>query len=255
MRSVQAAATNPWLAVARPDPLARLRLFCFAYAGGDASVFRSWPDNLPAAVEVYPVRLPGRGPRLSEEPFRRLPALVEALVPALLPHTDKPFAFFGHSMGALVAFEVARRLRRVHRVEPAHLFLSGSSAPQLPRTGKRTYDLPDAEFVENLRRLNGTPREVLEHGELLELIMGQLRADFELIQTYTYTSEPPLSCGVSVFGGLDDCPSGAERLAPWREQTTGAFSLSMLPGDHFFIHSSEHLLFRLLSQKLRQLTA
>jgi len=179
--------------------------------------------------------------------------MVEALTPALRPHMEEPFVFFGHSMGAMIAFETARHLRRTYGFEPVHLFISGSGPPQLPRNGPPTYDLPDDKFTKELERLNGTPREVLEHSELLQLMMGQLRADFEVVQTYAYTSEPPLSCGISVFGGLEDSETNRERLARWREQSTGFFSISMLPGDHFFLHTAESLLCRLLSQRLHQI--
>jgi medium-chain acyl-[acyl-carrier-protein] hydrolase len=210
---------------------------------------------LPGTVEVCPVYLPGRGPRLLELPFKRLSLMVEALTPALRPHLDEPFVFFGHSMGALIAFETARELRRIYGFEPVHLFISGSDPAQLPRNSRPTYDLPDDEFVKELERLNGTPRAVLEDSELLQLMMGQVRADFEVVETYRYTNEPPLSCGISVFGGHEDCETNHQRLARWREQTTGSFSISMLPGDHFFLHTAESLLFRLLSQRLHQLIA
>lgn len=246
---------TPWLALLRRNTPARLRLFCFPYAGGNAALFRTWRNNLPATVEVCPVHLPGRGPRLSEPPFRRLTSMVEALIPALRPHMDQPFAFFGHSMGALVAFETARRIRDTYDLEPVHLFISGSNPPQTPRCRRATYDLPDEQFVKELQRLNGTPQAVLEHSELLQFMMSVLRADFEVVETYSYVSGPPLSCGISVFGGLGDGETSRERLTPWREHTTGSFSLSMLPGDHFFLHTSESLLFRLISQKLHQLIA
>jgi medium-chain acyl-[acyl-carrier-protein] hydrolase len=253
MNLSHAPETSPWFTLPRDNPRARLRLFCFPYAGGNASLFRTWQNNLPDTVEVCPVHLPGRGPRLLDPPFRRLSSMVEALTPALHPHLEKPFVFFGHSMGAMIAFETARHLRRIYGVEPVHLFISGSDPPQLARNGPPTYDLPEDEFIRELERLNGTPREVLEQSELLELIMDQLRADFEVVQTYAYQSEPPLSCGISVFGGLDDYETNRERLARWREQSTGFFSISMLPGDHFFLRTAESLLFRLLAQRLHQL--
>jgi medium-chain acyl-[acyl-carrier-protein] hydrolase len=253
MNTTRAPATTPWLDLPRPNPRTRLRLFCFPYAGGNAALFKTWRNNLPGTVEVCPVHLPGRGPRLSEPPFRQLAVMVEALAPALRPHLEEPFVFFGHSMGALIAFETARRLRRIYGFEPVHLFISGSDPPQLPRKSQPTYDLPDDEFVKVLEKLNGTPRAVLEHSELLQLMMGQLRADFEVVETYSYTSEPPLTCGISVFGGHEDGETNHQRLTGWREQTTGSFSISMLPGDHFFLHTAEALLFRLLSQRLHQL--
>jgi len=255
MSTAHPTVTTPWLALLRRNKPARLRLFCFPYAGGNASLFRTWWNNLPTTIEVCPVHLPGRGPRLSEPPFKRLLSMVETLIPALRPHLDQPFAFFGHSMGALIAFETARHLQKAHNVEPVHLFISGSNPPQLQKNKRVTYDLPDDQFIKELQRLNGTPQAVLEHSELLDFMMGQLRADFEVVETYSYVSGPPLSCGISVFGGLGDGETSRERLTHWQKQTTGPFFLSMLPGDHFFLHTAESLLFRLLSQKLHQLIA
>jgi len=255
MTTAHAAVTTPWLALLRRNTPARLRLFCFPYAGGNASLFRTWRNNLPGTLEVCPVHLPGRGPRLSEPPLRRLSSIVAALIPALRPHMDQPFAFFGHSMGALVAFETARQLRRAYDLEPVHLFISGSNPPQLLGNRRITYNLPDEQFIKELQRLNGTPKAVLEHSELLKFMMEQLRADFEVVETYRYVSGPPLSCGISVFGGLGDCETNRERLTHWQEHTTGSFSVSMLPGDHFFLHTAESVLFRLLSQKLHPFIA
>src|SRR5262249_13687929 len=123
-------ARERWLACARPRPQADIRLFCFPYAGGGASVFRGWADGLPASVEVCPVQLPGRGTRFREPAFTRLPPLIEALAESLRPHLDRPFAFFGHSLGALVAFELARYLHQHQGREPVRLFVSGCGGPQ-----------------------------------------------------------------------------------------------------------------------------
>jgi medium-chain acyl-[acyl-carrier-protein] hydrolase len=246
-------APTPWLVWHRPNPEARLRLFCFPYAGGGALIFRTWPDGLPQTVEVCAVQPPGRETRLKEPPFTQLPPLVQALAPVLRPYLDKPFAFFGHSMGAIISFELARHLRREPGPQPLQLFVSGRRAPQVPDTDDLTYNLPEPEFMEELRRLNGTPQAVLEHPELMKLMIPTLRADFELIQTYAYTPEPPLDCPLSVYGGLQDEDVSREHLEGWREQTTAAFVSRMFPGDHFYLHTSQQLLLRTLSQELHQL--
>jgi medium-chain acyl-[acyl-carrier-protein] hydrolase len=245
---------NPWVSFFRPNPRARLRLFCFPYAGASSLIYRQWPEELPADVELCAVQLPGRGGRLREPAFRHMPTLVEVLAEALLPLFDRPFAFFGHSMGASIGFELARRLRRVRAPEPVHLFVSGRRAAQIPMTDPPSYQLPEPVFIEELRRLNGTPQEVLEHPEMMQLLLPVLRADFELIQTYTYEPGPPLACPISAFGGLQDFDASRDLLAPWREQTTGAFSLQLLPGDHFFLHTSRHHLLQLISRELHQHT-
>ena len=207
---------------------------------------------MPAGVEVCPLQLPGRERRLPEKAFTRMEPLVEAIASAILPYLDKPFAFFGHSMGGIIGFELARRLRGEYGLKPEQLFVSGRRAPQIPSTKPVTYNLPEDELIEELRRLNGTPKEVLEHPELLSLLLPVLRADFEVIQTYQYIEGPPLDCPISAFGGLEDADVGRDKLEGWREQTTAAFALRILPGDHFFLHSSRATLLRILSQEIGQ---
>jgi medium-chain acyl-[acyl-carrier-protein] hydrolase len=226
-----------------------MRLFCFPYAGGGVHAFRAWADNLPKTVEVCPVQLPGRGARMMEAPFTQMLPLVQAAAEALLPHLDKPFAFFGHSMGALVSFEVARWLRKQGAPEPIHLFVSGCFAPDIPDPYP-LHNLPDPELLEGLRRLNGMPQEALENAELMRLLLPTLRADCTVTETYTYTHEPPLNCPISAFGGLQDHLVGRTHLEAWRQQTTAFFSLRMFPGDHFFLHSAQPLLLRILSREL-----
>lgn len=251
MRS--ALSTDRWVNCPAPNPGAALRLFCFPYAGGASSIYRSWAEHLPLTVEVCAILLPGREARLQELPYTRLPPLIESLAEALLPRLDKPFAFFGHSMGALISFELIRELRRNRGLAPAHLFVSGRRAPQIENNDPPTYNLPEGAFIEDIRRFNGTPQEVLEHPELMQLLLPALRADFAICQTYAYTEEPPLECPISVFGGLEDHDAPREYLEAWREQTTASYSLRMLPGDHFFLRKYQPLLLRLLAQQLRQL--
>lgn len=244
---------NPWLVSFGNSERSSLRLFCFPYAGGGALVYRGWHRILPGSIGVYAAQLPGRGDRLAEPPFLDLPALIEPLTEAIKPYLDKPFAFFGHSMGALIAFELARKLRGEYGVEPAHLFVSGRRAPQFPDSDTVTYNLEDAKFIEELRRLNGTPREVLENPELMQLMGPVLRADFQVCQTYVYTDAPPLRCPISVFGGLKDSDVTREYLQPWRDHTSVSFTLRLLPGDHFFLHSAEATLLHMIAQELHHL--
>jgi medium-chain acyl-[acyl-carrier-protein] hydrolase len=245
-----AAAFDLWIACRKPRPQARLRLFCFPYAGGGASIFRTWADGLPADVEVCPIQLPGRGTRLGEPLFTQLSPLIQALACALLPLLDKPFAFFGHSLGALVSFELARQLRRQYGVQPVHLFASASPAPQLPHRGPPIHTQSKGDFLAELRHLNGSPKEVLDHEELMQISLPILRADFAVYETYEYPTEPPLNCTISAFGGLRDRTVSQSNLEAWREQTNVSFSLQMFPGDHFFLNSTQPLLLRVLSQEL-----
>jgi medium-chain acyl-[acyl-carrier-protein] hydrolase len=241
---------TPWLPRFKPRTEAALRLFCFPYAGGSTAIYRQWANSFPSAIEVCPVQLPGRGERLGE-PFKtRLNSLVKELAAAISPYLDKPFAFFGHSMGAIIGFELARELRRAASLKPEHLFISARQAPQLPVDEPITYDLPETEFLQEVHRLNGTPKEVLEHSELMQMMIPLLRADFEVVETYTYTPGAPLECPVTVFGGLQDFEVKREQLEAWREQTSDAFSLRMLPGDHFFVHTAHLLIIRVIIQEL-----
>jgi medium-chain acyl-[acyl-carrier-protein] hydrolase len=241
---------NPWLVRFGSSPRAGVRLFCFPYAGGAAHVFRQWPRLLPGDVEVCAVQPPGRGSRLREPPFTSLRELVAAAATALRPFMDSPFAFYGHSMGAVVGYELARLLHEEGHAGPSHLFVSGCRAPQLPDERDITYDLPEPEFVEELRRLSGTPPEVLDHAELLQLMLPMLRADFAAVQTYTYAEGPPLECPLTAVGGLEDEEVTREHLAPWRELTAGDFSLFMTPGGHFFIHTSQDALLEIIARRL-----
>lgn len=237
----------------RQAPQPALRLFCFPYAGGSAVIFHKWAANLPDSIEVCPIYLPGRGHRSKEKAFTDIDRLVEATAESILPSLAKPFVFFGHSMGALICFELARYLHKNHQPEPLHIFVSGRSAPQLQTHERITYNLPDDEFISELRRLDGTPPEVLEHSELLAIMIPILRADFELTQRYDYKPEPPLDCSISALGGLEDYDVTKTQLESWHEQTTSRFALHLFPGNHFFLNTAQPFLLPLISRELLEL--
>lgn len=232
---------NPWIAHARPSDSARLRLFCFPYAGGNAGVYRSWADRMPAGVEVLPVELPGRASRFRDPLCRTAQEVVERATAGLEPYFDRPFAFFGHSMGSLIAFELARHLRKRAAEgdgtgEPVWIFASARRAPQCPSREEPVYDLPDPQLLDKLRDLNGTPEEALQHPELMQMMLPLLRADFQISDVYELAEEEPLGCPISAFGGLGDTEVTREDLQAWAEHTRGRFSLRMFPGDHFFLN-------------------
>ncbi|HLI09343.1 MAG TPA: alpha/beta fold hydrolase [Ktedonobacteraceae bacterium] len=232
---------------------ARLRLFCFSYAGGSAAVFRNWPHFLPAAVEVQPIELPGHGRRIKEAPIDNITALVEELA-STIPLRALPFAFFGHSMGALVSFELTRLLRRQRHPLPECLFVSAYRVPHLPaRRSQARASLSDRELIGHLEELGGTPKEVLRNPELMRLLLPALRADFQLCDTYTYVTEPPLPCPIVAFGGLQDPIVSQQELRAWQEQTLASFALHMLPGDHFFLNSIQPLFLAVLHRVLAEL--
>ena len=247
--------TNPTVAKScviypKPNPQSRMRLFCFPYAGSTAAVFRSWAQSLPAEIELCAVQYPGRGSRLAEPLGEAVVEVMNEIYPDLQPFLTKPFAFFGHSMGALISYEFARRLQREQQQGPFQLFVSGCSAPHVRMFDEITYNLPEPEFLAELRRLQGTPEEVLDNAELMQLMMPIIRADFKASQTYTYDPGPPLECPIRAFGGLKDEMVPREEVEAWSEHTAGSFRAQMLPGDHFFLNTSQSLLTRIIAQEL-----
>lgn len=254
MTSNVATTFARWLPYSRRlSPTALLRLFCLPYAGGSAAIFRAWTSALPAEFEVCPVELPGRGARISEPLFDRLPPLADAIAQALRPCLDRPFAIFGHSMGAALSLEVARRLRARDGLVPRALFLSGRSAPHLPPKEISAHLLGDAELVEHLRTLNGTPPAVLEHPELLALLLPLLRADFAVAETYASAPGEPFDVPFVVFGGDGDSEVDPAQLAAWGEYTRGPCRVHVLAGDHFFLHARQAELLAKLRVELQAL--
>jgi len=241
---------NAWIQLYIPKKTTKFRLFCFPYAGGGAVTFHAWRDQFPPEVEVCAVELPGRGKRFTEEPFTSLPPLIDALAQGIEPYLTLPFAFFGHSMGGLVSFELARYLRKKQIASPMHLFISAFRAPQLPDPDPPIHQLPDVEFIKELKQLNGTPQAVLENTELMQVLFHTLRADFSVCETYVYEEEAPLPCHLSVFGGVYDNEVSRAELEQWQKQTRSDFSLRMFPGDHFFLLPMQRPLLRAISQDL-----
>jgi medium-chain acyl-[acyl-carrier-protein] hydrolase len=241
---------SAWVTRRRPTKKPQFRLFCLPYAGGSASIFRNWPSAIPSTIEICSLQLPGRENRLKELPYIQLMPLVKTLADMLYPYLDIPFGFFGHSMGALISFELARQIRRQYCLSPEHLFVSGRGAPQNPNSKAPIHHLPESEFIEELRAFNGTPEAVLQNSELMQLLMPVLRADFSVCDTYTYKEEPALDCPISAFGGLKDCDVGIEQLEAWHQQTRKSFKLRMFPGDHFFLLNNQE---SLLSELIRDL--
>nr|QEO74578.1 thioesterase [uncultured bacterium] len=239
-----------WVAYASAPARLRLRLFVFPHAGAGAASYRAWAGALPPDVQLALVQLPGREARLAEPPFRRMHDLVDALVPALRPHLDAPFAFFGHSMGAHVAFEAARALRAEGH-EPMHLVVSGNRAPHLPFPRPRIHHLPEERILAEFQRLGGTPPEILADVQLMTLLLPVLRADLELCETYVAEPGASLTCPVTAFGGTRDPDVPPAALDAWRECTTGPFARHLFQGTHFFLQEERPRVLAALAGALR----
>jgi medium-chain acyl-[acyl-carrier-protein] hydrolase len=230
---------NRWLRWWRRDPSAHLTLLCLPFAGGAAGAYRPWASLVPEALNICAVQLPGRQDRVAEPAFTEMEPLVDTVTEEIAQALDGPYAMFGHSLGGLISFEVARRLDRAGQ-PPVHLFVSGVTAPPVwSRSGRKPMPVTDDEFMAELRRLNGTPEAVLADPQLLRLELPLLRADFGVVDSYRY--DPALgllSCPISAFGGLEDPEAGEPALSAWQQVTTGAFQLRMLAGDHFFVQTA-----------------
>jgi surfactin synthase thioesterase subunit len=231
-----AGATSRWIPLlARTQPGA-LPLFCLPHAGAGTSAFRTWPDGLPG-VAVLPIQPPGRESRLREAPYERMGPLVAELAAIMLGVAgSRPYAVYGHSLGALVAFETLREIRRRGGLEPVHLFVSGCVAPQYTGIdGPPLAAAPLPALVRKLRELGGTPEWLLSDPTVLEMILPAVRADLSVKESYTYRPEQPLDVPITVIASTSDPQAPRELQDLWRDQTTAAFRLHTLTGGHFAV--------------------
>lgn len=223
-----------WLRRPRPRPEALVQLLCLPHAGAGASAYSSWPGELPEA-DVLLAQLPGRERRIGEPIPDDLGQMADELGDSL-PRTGKPLVVFGHSLGALLAFELARKLRRAAETRLRRLVVSGCRAPSDAAGGDR-HRLPDGDLIEEMRQLGGTPEEVFEHPELLELILPTVRADFALAENYIPGEEQPLDVPIVALAGDADPGAPPAAVDAWREETTKTFRCHIVSGDHFFVDS------------------
>ncbi len=229
---------------------ARLRLFCFHYLGGGASAFRQWSDSFPPEIQVCPIQLPGRESRINEQPFQRIESLVEMLAQVLYPYLDRPFAFYGHSMGALISFELARQLRRQHGLIPVHLFAAAYYAPHTISPFQKINDMKESELISSLPRLLDAPESLLKNTEFIEALLPTVKADLQIVGKHVYSDEEPLACPISAFGGLQDKEVSDDDLSAWSKHTQSKFNLQMFPGKHLFLLSDREILFQSIIQEL-----
>ena len=233
--TVDEGRAENWIAYHQPRPEPRLRLFCFHYLGGGASAFRQWQEVLPAEIEVCPVQLPGREGRIQEPAFEDLQQLADTLTESLQPWLDRPFAIYGHSMGSLIGFEWARRVRQRYGMSPQHFFAAAYFAPHAPGPNQTRKEWQQAELLEVVQRVLDVPEAVLANPEFMQALLPTIQADSRLVASYRYQAEAPLECPISAFGGLEDPEIAQSDLALWREHTEGEFRLEMFPGRHLFL--------------------
>ena len=227
---------SPWLHCVKPDPTARIRLYAFAFAGGGASVFYPWSKLVGDGVELWAIRLPGRETRLREAPITSFSEMMTELRCEVSPRLKAPYAFFGHSLGALLAYALAQSQDQSGSSEPRAVIVAGARAPHLPISEPRMQNLTDGAFLTLLReRYNGIPPAVLAHPELLQLMLPTLRADIALYENYQHQPAPPLRCTVAAFGGDRDPLVSASDLSAWQSLAGANFTTRQFAGDHFFL--------------------
>lgn len=236
---------SPWFFVPKQLIKPRLRIFCFPYAGGSATAFHPWGNIMPADVEVCAIQLPGRGMRFKEPNITSMPDLIEQLDDVMTPHLDGcPYVMFGHSMGTGILFEYMQLIRNKAVRQPVHLFFSGRRAPQIPDGDETFHTMSDEKLLDELKRYDGTPVEVMEHPELMQLFLPVIRSDFQLLETWMPTQADPFDIPMTVYGGEDDHRASRQMLEAWKEQTVSDFSLKMFPGGHFYLSTHQELFMR-----------
>lgn len=243
-----------WFINPKPRPNAQLRLICFPYAGGNAATFNQWPEQLYTNIEVIAVQPPGRAARMGEAPIETMAEMMASQMQFFPDLLDKPYVLFGHSLGSRLAFETLLACHRDNLPLPLHFIASGGRGPHLADNDDNTVDLDDAAFIAKLRELEGTPDEVLNNAELMELLLPLLRADFGMSERYLYQGDQQFDVPLSIFGGMDDHGVSQERLLSWQKHFTTEGKLHMFPGGHFFLESQPRLVTEKINQIVRGLT-
>ncbi|HEB83352.1 MAG TPA: thioesterase [Gammaproteobacteria bacterium] len=232
------AEKNRWIADVNSDDGIKYRLFCFPYAGAGATVYRPWKMRLLPDIDVCPVQLPGRENRMAEQPIVDIRQMIPELVIAIKPYLDRPFAFFGHCIGALIAYELAGELQRRGLPQPDHVYASAFRAPDYDNPNKILHALSEEEFKQELKGYGGISSVILENDEVMGKLMPLFRADFALHENYQATDLPELQCPISVFGGTDDHIVQQEHMTGWADKTSALVTTKMFPGGHFFINNN-----------------
>jgi len=243
---------NSWFIRNKINVNVSRRIFCFPYAGGNAATYSSWANYLPKDVEVIAIQLPGRSTRLSEAPFDNMAELVDDLLPNMVPLLDKPYVIFGHSLGSRIGYELLSKLQLQNQMMPDCFIASGSRAAHIPDSSDNCWQKNDAEFIQVLKRLNGTPIEIFQHKELLELLLPMLRADFKI--SSTYQAKPvKLACSIEVLYGTKDVDITFEQLNAWKQLSDKPIKISSVHGEHFFIDNNKTDVLKIINKIFNQL--
>ena len=233
------SSLDAWVALPRPAAItAKKRLFCFPFAGGGATAYRKWAGSLGPHIEVCAIQLPGRESRLLDPALDDVDALVAALLEHLPSYFDRPYAFYGHSMGALLAFELTRSIEKLDGLRgPERLFLAAHRAAHLPLQRPPMSTLSDADFIEKIRSYGGFVDEILNNSEMMELILPTIRADFRLCDHYKLKDQTPIQCPIHVFAGSQDAQTLLDSTYAWSLRSKAPVDVQVFSGGHFFMHS------------------
>lgn len=241
---------DDWVICREPRPGARMRLFCFHHAGGSASTFAAWPNLLGNSIEMCAVQTPGRENLFTQPRHRNVNTLLTELLPRLKPWLDRPFAFFGHSLGGLVAFAAAHRIIEEARPPCELLMLSACLPPNAPRAGPGRAEAPEPELLDSMRKLGSASSSALENAELRALLLPVLRDDLAMAESFTCRHWSRLHLAIAAFGGVDDESVPPEKLELWRDYSGDGFTLRTFPGGHFYVEESRAALVRTIRERL-----
>ena len=245
---------SPWILNPVNSPKKpRLRLFCFSHAGGSPANYMSWQKKLAPSIEVLAIQLPGRGARFNEKNVVHFTSLMNLLAPVIKQYNDLPFVFFGHSLGAMIAFELCHHLVKCNQQIPKHLFVSGANPPSQQPNRPCFESMSDKELIELLENYEGTPSEVLEEPMLMELLLPAIRADFMLLNSYQYSMRSKLPFPLTLLTGTRDSNLSSDILLAWQKETMNIFQHEPFDGGHFYINSQEMTLLKTLSRYLTPL--
>lgn len=245
---------NKWFKNLRSSENCKIRMFCFPHAGGSAEAFKHWGKYLPDWMELYSIQLPGRSNRLSEPLINDIKELVDKATNEIIPLLNsKSYIFLGHSLGGVIAFEVAKTLRRLNQKLPEHLFIVGRESPKIPEDVPM-HNATNEDLIEYLRSESGTHEEVFNNKDLIQLLLPIIRADLKLTETYSkyYIVENQLSCPISVFWGTLETRLTEQKLEGWENETSNGFDIEQFEGHHFFLHEHpEKIIDKILQNRIQ----